>query len=87
MNVGVVGEVLAPGVEHGQVADLGSEVARVCGNPAQGLSGRAEENVVDDTLVLESDGRDGVRDGENDMEVFHRQELSFALLEPAFAGQ
>ncbi len=48
----VMDERLSPGVQHGEEADLGAEVARVAGNGAQRLGEGPEEQAVDDGLVL-----------------------------------
>ena len=45
-------ERLAPGVEDGEEADLGAEVAGVSGDRAQRLGNGPEEETVDDGLVL-----------------------------------
>jgi len=48
---------LAPGMQHGDRADLGAEVARIGGDGAQRVRGGSKENVVDDPFVLECDLR------------------------------
>ena len=45
-------EVLTPGVEHGQKADLGPKVIGVGGNLLQGLGGGSEEQAVDHARIL-----------------------------------
>ena len=54
-------ESLAPGMEHGEESDLGAQVLGVSCDSAQRLGGRSEQNVVDDLLVLKSNGGDGLR--------------------------
>jgi len=44
---------LPPGVEHCQEADLGPEMFRVLGDAAESLTGGAEQNVVNDSFVLQ----------------------------------
>ena len=78
----MVCQVLAPGVQHGEEADLGAEVVRIGGDPSQRLRRRAEQYVVDDGLVLERDGRDLVRNGEHDVEVRHVEQLGLAIRHP-----
>ncbi len=46
-----------------------------------------EQDAIDDRLVLEGDGRDLVRHGEDDVEVLRRQELGLPVLQPLGAGQ
>ena len=48
---------------------------------------RPEQDVVDDRLVLQRDGGDRRRHGEDDVEVRHRQQLGLAISEPLRAGQ
>ena len=73
MDVGVMLEVLAPGVEHGQEADLGPEVLGIGGDLLQGLRGGAEEQAVDDPRVLQGDRAEGRREGEDDVKVLDRE--------------
>jgi hypothetical protein len=55
MDVRVVMQVLAPGVKHGDQADLGAEMLRVGGDGAQRLGRRAQQDGIDGLLVLEGD--------------------------------
>ena len=72
-------QVLSPGVEHGEEADGGAEQSRVGGSFKQGLSSRAEQNVVNRARVLKREASDLRRQREHDVEVRHGQELGFAL--------
>ena len=56
-----------------------AEVARVGRDEAQRLGGGAEQDGVDRRLVLERHGTDRRRQGEDHVEVGHRQELGLAL--------
>ena len=78
---------LAPGVQHGEEADLGAEVARVGGDGAQRVGDGPEEQAVDDGLVLDGDLGDGRGDGEDDVEVLGGQQVRAATFEPLGAGQ
>ncbi len=78
---------LAPGVEHGDDADLGAEMLGIGGDGAQRLGRGAEQDGVDDGLVLEGDLGDRRRQGEDDVEVRHRQQLGLPGREPFGAGQ
>ena len=46
---------LAPGMQHGERSALGTEVARIAGDVAQGLGRGVEEDPVDDRLIMEGD--------------------------------
>ncbi len=72
------GADLAPGVKDCNEADLGAQMLWVGRDHAQRLGGCLEQNGVDDGLVLESDRRDRRGQGEDDMEIGHRQELGLA---------
>ena len=54
----VVHQVLPPAVQHGQKADLCTQVLGVGGNPGQSLGNRPKQDIVDHDLVLESDDGD-----------------------------
>jgi hypothetical protein len=83
MNVRVVLQVLARGMEHADEADLGAEMLRIGGDSAQRFCGGPEQNRID--LVLESDFRGRCRQGEDDMEIGHRQQLGLPLGQPGSA--
>jgi len=77
---------LAPGVKHSDKTDLGAEVLRVGGDPAQRLGGRAEQDGVDRLLVLEGDLGRRRRHREDDVEVRDWQELGLLGRQPLGAG-
>src|SRR4029077_15173601 len=78
----MIQQVLTPGMQDGEEADLGSQMPRIASNAEQGLGSGGEQNVVEYRLVIESDAGDFLRDGENDMEVGRRQQLRLAALQP-----
>ena len=78
----MMGERRAPGVQHGGEADAGSEMLGVGGDGGQRLGGGPEQEVVDRSLVLERDGADRSRQGEDDVIIGNRQKLRLAVLEP-----
>jgi hypothetical protein len=82
MDMRMMMQVLAPGMEHGHEADLGAQVLRVGGNPAQRLRRGPEQDGVDRLLVLEGDLGHRSRQREHPMEVTNRQELSLAGRQP-----
>ncbi len=73
------GQRRAPGVQHGGEADLGAEVLRIGGDGDQGLGGGLEQDGVDLGLVVVGDVGDRLRQGEDEVEVRHRQQLRLAL--------
>ncbi len=78
----MVGQGRAPRVEHGGEADARAEMLRVGGDGGQRLGGGPEQEVVDGALVLERDGADRGRQGEDDVVIGNRQELGLAVFEP-----
>jgi len=65
--------LLVPGVQHRQEADVGSDAARVGGQSEQGFRDRLEQDVIDPAWILEGQQRKLVRQRESDMGVGHRQ--------------
>src|SRR5260370_15076847 len=82
MDVRVVGHCGAPAVEHGGGADASAEMPGIGGDRQQCLGGRAEQQVVDDRLVLVSDRSDLGRQREDDVEIADRQQIGLAGCEP-----
>jgi len=78
----MVQQVLAPGVQDGDEADLGPQVLGIGSDRAQGLRRCLEQHVVQQRFVLVGDRLDGLRHREHDVEVFHRQQLGAAILQP-----
>ena len=55
MHMRMVVEVLPPGVEHRDGAELGAQMLGFGSAQAQGLGGRLEQQPVDQVLVAEGD--------------------------------
>ena len=69
-------------MQHGGEADARAEMLRVGGDGDQRLGGSPEQEVVDGGLVVERDGADRRRQGEDDVIGGNRQELRLAFFEP-----
>ena len=82
VDMRMVGQRRAPGVQYGGEADARAQMLRVGGDRGQRLRGGPEQEVVDGGLVLERDGADRGRQGEDDVIVGNRQELRLAVFEP-----
>ena len=82
MDMRMVGQRRAPGVEDGGEADVRAQMLRVGGDGDERLGGGPEQEVVDDGLVLERDRADRRRQGEDDMIVGDREEFGLALDQP-----
>jgi hypothetical protein len=61
MQMRMMPQGLAPGVQHCQEANLGLEVFRIGSDRAQRFGGGGEENVVDDALILQGQSRELLR--------------------------
>jgi hypothetical protein len=86
MHVRVELQALPPGVQHGEEADLGPEVLRVGGNLLQSLRRRPEQQAIDHPRVLQGDGIEPSREGEDDVEVLHGQQVGRLVLHPLRRG-
>ena len=87
MQVEVLFQRLAPGVEEGDPADFASQVARICPEGDERLPRRVEEEIVEDPGVALRQRVEGMREGEDDMEVLDRQQPRPPGREPALFGQ
>ena len=79
-------QVLTPGVQHRDQADLGAEMFGIGGDRAQRLGRGLEQDRVDHRLVLEGDRGDLRRQREDDVEIGNRQQLGLPRGEPLAAG-
>ena len=68
-------EVLSPGMEHAEQTDVGTQMLRVATDFEQRSGTCAEEQVVEQPLVLEHESRELVRQRKDDMEVGYGQQL------------
>jgi hypothetical protein len=84
MEVGMVHEVLSPGVEDGRETQLGLEAL-----PAEleeGGAGALKEQAIERGLVLEDERAQGGGEGEDPVEIADGQERAPLLLEPLAAA-
>ena len=79
-------EVLPPSVQHGDKADLGTEMLPIGCDGGQGLGCGPEQKAVDLGFVVIGDGADLGRQREHDVEVGNRQQLSLAGRQPIRGG-
>jgi len=73
-------------MEHGEETDFGAEMAGIAGDFEQGLGTGAEQQVIEDLLVLQGQRGEATRKGEDDMDIRGGQELATARLQPLVAG-
>ena len=62
-------QILSPAMQDGEEAGLHAQAFGVGGNREQSLSGGAEQEVINEGFVVESDGLDGFRESKYDVEV------------------
>src|ERR1035438_7502137 len=84
MEVGMVHEVLSPGVENGGEAQLGLEA--LLAELEKGGAGALKEQAVERGLVLEDERAQGGGEGEDPVEIADGQERAPLLLEPLAAA-
>jgi hypothetical protein len=82
MEVGMVHEVLTPGMEDADHPNRCAEMFRVLGEFQEGLGGRVKKHVVQDLPVSQNQGIEFGGEGEDYMEVFNGQEVLTARLDP-----
>src|SRR5262247_2423852 len=78
---------LSPGMEHHEESKLSTEMFRVSSHLQQGLGSRPKEQVIDDSLVLPRQKTELFRQGENNVEIAHRQEFLSTRLHPLGSGR
>ena len=83
----MVQQILAPGMEDSDEADVSAEVFRISSDGLQCFGGGLEQDVVDHRLVLVGDRRDLLWDREHDVEVRHRQQIGLTVIEPLCPGK
>jgi hypothetical protein len=86
VGVRMVGQYRSSGVQHGGEPNAGAEVLGVGRDDDQGVGGGFEQQIINDRLVLIGDVGNRSRQGENNMEVGHRQQFGLAVGQPLFGG-
>jgi hypothetical protein len=87
VDMRVVLQGLAPGVENHGHAELGAEMPGIGCDGGKCLGRRAEQDRVNGGFVLERDLAERCRQREDDMKVRHRQQLGLPIREPFCPGQ
>src|SRR5271169_975422 len=85
VNVGMQEQVLSPGVQDADHADLSAQVFAIDSDLEQSLSAGGEQQVVEQTRVFQGQHVEFVGHGEHDMEITGGQEFSLAGRHPALA--
>src|SRR5215471_9090528 len=79
-------EILSPSVEHAEEADLCAKVLWIGGDLQEGGGAGAEQEIVNDLLVLQGQPRQLVGNRKDDVNVVDRQQFLTASGEPLIAG-
>lgn len=86
VDVGVVGKIARPGMEHRQDAELGADPLGIVSKELEGRCGFAQEQVVNGSLVGAGKGAQLGREGEGDEVVGARQESVAQAFKPDLRG-
>src|SRR6202521_3423269 len=87
MDMGMEPELLIPGMQHGEEADLPAEVFRIASDFEKSFCTGAEQQIVDDFPVLQSQRSELRRKCEDHMDVARREKFSLTCDDPAFPGR
>jgi hypothetical protein len=79
-------QILTPGMQHGEESDLCSQVFGIGGHLEQGLGTGAEQEVIEDLLVLQRQRRELVRQSKDNMDIGHRQKFTLPSHDPFVAS-
>src|SRR5258708_6280635 len=84
MNVRMNFEFLAPGMQHAEEANLCAEVSRMASDFEKGFGTGAEQEIVEDLLVLQNQWRQAAGECEDHVQVAGREQFSSTRSDPAF---
>ena len=85
MDMRVKMQVLPPGMQHRDEADLGIQMSGIGGQRAQRLGDGAKQGRIDRLLILEGNLGDRLRHGEDDVEIADRQQIGLPGGKPVTA--
>jgi hypothetical protein len=86
MHVGVMQQVLPPGVQNAEKADGGSQMFGVRGDFQQGIRTGLQQQTVDLLFVLQGERGQFMRQGKYDVEVAYWQDFRLPFGDPPVAG-
>src|ERR1700731_1933432 len=82
----VMQHFLIPGMKHGQESEVRAEPAFVAGDGKQCFRNAAEQQIVDQPLVLQDQWRQRARECEYNVAIRNGQKFLCRLRQPSFAG-
>src|SRR6266566_9100795 len=83
----MVKQVLAPTVEHGEEANLSTQVLGIGGDGAQGLGGGPEQNALDHFLILVGYRGNLFRQRKDHVKILGIEKFGTTVFKPFRAGQ
>src|SRR3990172_6833905 len=86
MNMRMMLQFLIPSMEHAEEADVGAEMFGIASDCEERCRAGAEQKIVDDLLVAQGQGRQQVREREDDVNIGRGQQFFTARLDPTVAG-
>src|SRR5208282_4273239 len=86
VDMGMMLQSLVPGMEHAEEADLGSKMPGIASDLQRSCSTGVKQQVIDQPFILQCERSQFPRQGEDEVHIAGRQQLSFPRLEPAQAG-
>ena len=87
MDMGMESKLLTPGMQHGEETKFRAEVSRIASDFEKCFRTGAEQQIVDDFLILQDQWRELRRKREDHMDVARREKFSLTCGDPAFAGR
>src|SRR5512137_1596155 len=87
MQMRMMLQILAPGMEYGDEANLRAQVLGSRGDRAQGLGGGVKQDVVDYGLILICNRGDRLGQRKDHMEIFNGKEVGLAIFQPLRTDQ
>lgn len=86
VNMGMMLQLLIPGMQDAEKADFRSEVPGIRGDLDQSLRAGTEEEPIDHLLVLQCQRSQLMWQREYNMRITRRQQFSLSCFKPAFAS-
>ena len=86
MDMRMMLQFLIPSMEHAAEADVGAEMFGIASEGEERCCAGAEQQIVDDLLVAQGQGRQQVREREDDVNIGRGQQFFTARLDPTVAG-
>jgi hypothetical protein len=87
MEMRVMLELLAPGMEHRQTAELGPKTLGVAADVQKALGHGMKEEGIEHAGILKDEGTEFLRQGGNHMDVRCVQDFSLSIGEPSGLGR